>query len=379
MKVVPAFLAFGSVILFGVEAHAAPAPSGPKVIALIGGPNGEHPFEDDHQGGVNFIAKLLEESSGQHGLGKVAVRSFLKGWPAGGAGLENVSTVVWYFGEADARSLQNKDRKAEVDRLLASGVGVVALHEASVSGAGLGGLPAKAAQPASQVVAFTPAPHPVSRGVDPFAYKDAFASFARPAAGVTPILTTQIRDAGQNGQRTVAWAFDRPGGGRSFAFSGLHHLSGLDSPELRKLLLNAVVWTAGLDVPAHGVESGPPLGAAGAMLTKADKVQVLPQSWGELTWYTSAEMGNSATMTTGQAVIAKGSENPRHYHPNCDEILRVVSGRIIHTLDDKSVEMGPGDVVTIPLGVKHNARNIGDEPAVLAISFSSAFRRVVGE
>lgn len=379
MKVIPAFLALGSVILLGAEAHAVPAPSQPKVIALIGGSNGEHPFEDDHEGGVNLIAKLLEESSGQHGWAKVAVRSFPKGWPAGGAGLENVSTVVWYFGEADAHALQNGARKAEVDRLLASGVGVVALHEASVSGTGLGVLPVKPAQPASQVVAFTPAPHPVSRGVDPFAYKDAFASFARPVAGATPILTSQIRDGGESSQRTVAWAFDRPGGGRSFAFSGLHHLSGLDSPELRKLLLNAVAWTAGLDVPAGGVESGPPVGAAGAMLTKADKVQVLPQSWGELTWYTSAELGNSATMTTGQAVVAKGKENPRHYHPNCDEILRVVSGRIIHTLNDKSVEMGPGDVVTIPAGVKHNARNIGGEAAVLAISFSSAFRRTVGE
>ena len=55
--------------------------------------------------------------------------------------------------------------------------------------------------------------------------------------------------------RTVAWAFERPGGGRSFGFTGLHYLASLDQPELRKLLLNAIVWTAGIEVPKEGITS----------------------------------------------------------------------------------------------------------------------------
>jgi quercetin dioxygenase-like cupin family protein len=39
--------------------------------------------------------------------------------------------------------------------------------------------------------------------------------------------------------------------------------------------------------------------------------------------------------------------------------------------------MNVGDVVSIPAGVVHNARNIGDGPAELAISFSSAYRETV--
>jgi quercetin dioxygenase-like cupin family protein len=35
--------------------------------------------------------------------------------------------------------------------------------------------------------------------------------------------------------------------------------------------------------------------------------------------------------------------------------------------------------VSIPAGVRHNAKNIGTEDAVLAISYSSATRKVVGE
>ena len=84
-------------------------------------------------------------------------------------------------------------------------------------------------------------------------------------------------------------------------------------------------------------------------------------------------------MTVGEAVIKPGQENPRHYHPNCDEILHVVRGRILHTMGSQQVEMTAGDTVSIPTGVRHNARNIGTEDAVLAISFSSAHREVIGE
>jgi mannose-6-phosphate isomerase-like protein (cupin superfamily) len=81
----------------------------------------------------------------------------------------------------------------------------------------------------------------------------------------------------------------------------------------------------------------------------------------------------------GEAVIKPGQENPRHFHLNCDEVLHVLKGHILHTMGDKSVEMNEGDTVSIPAGVHHNAKNIGTENAVLAISFSSADRQAVGE
>jgi quercetin dioxygenase-like cupin family protein len=84
-------------------------------------------------------------------------------------------------------------------------------------------------------------------------------------------------------------------------------------------------------------------------------------------------------MTVGQAVIKPGQENPRHFHPNCDEVLHVFKGDILHTMNDRTVEMHAGDTVSIPAGVMHNAKNIGNEEAKLAISFSSADRQVVGE
>jgi quercetin dioxygenase-like cupin family protein len=115
----------------------------------------------------------------------------------------------------------------------------------------------------------------------------------------------------------------------------------------------------------------------GSHLHRADQHVAEPTPWGRLEWSVSARIGNSATMTIGTCFIEPRMQNGRHFHPNCDEVLRVVRGKIVHTWDDIECEMNVGDVMCIPSGVVHNARNIGDETAELAISFSSAYRETV--
>lgn len=98
------------------------------------------------------------------------------------------------------------------------------------------------------------------------------------------------------------------------------------------------------------------------------------QPWGELRWLASRKLGNSTTMTFGRVTIPAGIANPRHRHPNCDEILHLLSGRIEHTLGDERFIMEPGDTISIPSGVWHNARALSDEDAEMVICFSSADR-----
>lgn len=114
-------------------------------------------------------------------------------------------------------------------------------------------------------------------------------------------------------------------------------------------------------------------------LTTASDVVEEKQEWGRLEWMVSGALGNSDTMTVGRCYIDPGEQNPRHYHPNCDEVLHVLQGRIVHSLGDETFEMGPGDTVSIPSGTLHNARNIGAEQAVFVISFSTPDRQTVGE
>jgi quercetin dioxygenase-like cupin family protein len=99
--------------------------------------------------------------------------------------------------------------------------------------------------------------------------------------------------------------------------------------------------------------------------------------WGRLVWSASGALKNSAHLTVGRCYIDAAHENPRHYHPNCDEVLQVLEGRIEHACGSQWVLMEEGDTISIPAGVVHNARNIGEGQAVLLIAFSSPDRQTV--
>jgi len=102
--------------------------------------------------------------------------------------------------------------------------------------------------------------------------------------------------------------------------------------------------------------------------------------WGNLTWFAGRSLGNSTEMTIGRCILKPGQSNPRHYHPNCTEILVVMQGNIEHTgPNGEKVKMSVGDTVTIPPNTWHQASNIGDSEAVLFIAFSSADRETIGE
>jgi quercetin dioxygenase-like cupin family protein len=111
--------------------------------------------------------------------------------------------------------------------------------------------------------------------------------------------------------------------------------------------------------------------------TQAARMQA---DWGDLTWWASRSQGNSGTMTVGRCRLKPGQANPRHRHPNCGEVLVVMRGRIAHTAaGGGTVELGPGDSVSIPRGIPHQARNVGAEMAELFIAFDSADRETIGE
>lgn len=115
-------------------------------------------------------------------------------------------------------------------------------------------------------------------------------------------------------------------------------------------------------------------------LAPAEEAERFDFDWGSLTWYASGSIGNSDEVTVGSCRLRPGCSNPRHYHPNCSEILVVIQGLIRHTTaDGTKSEMRPGDTVTILPNVWHQATNTGDSEALLFIVFTSADRQTVGE
>ena len=129
--------------------------------------------------------------------------------------------------------------------------------------------------------------HAITRGVQPFTTKDEwyFNMRFRPifkdgieptvdkGATFAPILTATPSDATRDGPyvypkgpyphiqaekgqpETMMWAVERADGGRGFGFTGGHFHDNWGNDNVRKAVLNALVWVTKAEVPASGVES----------------------------------------------------------------------------------------------------------------------------
>lgn len=120
--------------------------------------------------------------------------------------------------------------------------------------------------------------HAITRGVKPFTTKDEWyfnMRFRDGKTGVKDILVATPSDAVRDGPyvsprgpyphiqaakgkpETMMWAVERADGGRGFGFTGGHFHANWQNDDQRKLLLNALVWLAKLEVPAGGIVSAP--------------------------------------------------------------------------------------------------------------------------
>jgi oxalate decarboxylase/phosphoglucose isomerase-like protein (cupin superfamily) len=114
------------------------------------------------------------------------------------------------------------------------------------------------------------------------------------------------------------------------------------------------------------------------MLTAdADQLPIQSFDWGSLQWLCNGSIFPGTAQTVGICHLNSGASNPLHYHPNCEEILYVQQGRGKHLLDEQWVEIQPGSVVRIPLGMKHKLVNEGADTMITLIVFSSADRQTV--
>lgn len=112
--------------------------------------------------------------------------------------------------------------------------------------------------------------------------------------------------------------------------------------------------------------------------SEADAARIA-EDWGSLCWLASQTIGNAEGLTIGRVVIKPGRSNPRHSHPNCEEVLYLLAGRLEHTIGDETVVLEAGDTLAVDASVPHNATNVGDEDADMIVAYSSATRQFVHE
>lgn len=255
-----------------------------KVVFISGSPSHGR-MQHEHRAGNMILASALNES----GLDVEAVLIPHYGYPEDTTILENAATIVIFCTGHGGHVV--KPHLNDFDALMKKGTGVVMIHWATEAEKGkpgekflewIGGFcdldwsvnPHWAPK-------FKDFPdHPISNGVEPFSVHDEWyyhMRFVDEMKGVTPILSDlpplqtlsrkdgprsgnpAVRKAVESGEKQhVAWAYQRPGGGRGFGFTGAHNHDSWQDDNFRRVMLNAILWTANVEVPDGGCPSPTP-------------------------------------------------------------------------------------------------------------------------
>ena len=99
--------------------------------------------------------------------------------------------------------------------------------------------------------------------------------------------------------------------------------------------------------------------------------------WGFMQWLCSGAQFADAQQTFGYVEINPGQKNPRHLHPNSDEVLYLLEGELDHWIDDQVFHLTRGMAIHIPQGAQHDARNTGTTVARMVVAYPTADRQVV--
>jgi type 1 glutamine amidotransferase len=207
-------------------------------------------------------------------------------WPQKPAALEGVSTLVFIGDIFPPQRLADSPLiLSQVAAMMKKGCGLVCVHYAT--GLRAVDVPADGNHPLLQwlggyfatknahhqsvakvfpSVTIEPAAagHPVSRGWRAFTlpeepyYNNYFGPGGNQLApNVTALATSQLPPEAPR-REVVAWAVERADTGRGFGIVMPHFYNNWRNEDLRRFILNGIVWTAKLEVPAGGVETAAP-------------------------------------------------------------------------------------------------------------------------
>ena len=233
---------------------------GRRVLLLGQGPDG-HPFAThEYMAGVNLLARLLQRAEG---VQPIVVQADGE-WEQGPELIDGADGVVLYLSEGARWLQQDRQRLAAFRRLAERGGGLAAIHwgmgtkDARYIDAfrdlfgGVHGGPDRKYKVDDFTVQIADLTHPIARGLGPFTVREEFyykIKFVRPFDEITPLLRGPV----ENESETVAWAWERPDGGRSFGFTGGHFHENWERPEYRRLVAQGIVWTLSVDMPEKGL------------------------------------------------------------------------------------------------------------------------------
>ncbi len=249
-----------------VEQHSATQLPATKIVFLAGR-DSHGPGAHEHKAGSELLSAALRAR--QPGYETVNVYG---GWPEDESVLADADALVLYCDGGKGHLIN--DHFERFNRMVDAGVGVVALHycvevpkgspSANAMLDAIGGyFETDWSVNPHWLADFTALPkHPISSGITPFRMQDEWYFNMRfQQAGVTdilsaiaPVSTMDRKNGPHSGNDAVrvlvdegvpqvtAWAYDRPGGGRGFGYTGGHFHKNWQDDNARNLVLNAIEW-----------------------------------------------------------------------------------------------------------------------------------------
>lgn len=254
-----------------------------KKVVFVAGTRSHGYMAHEHYAGNRLLGDLLEEGDDQ-----LLTAIYRDGWPSDPTAFDNADAVVIYAnGGGGHPIIPHLDSFEEV---MQRGVGLVCLHYAVEVPQGapgdaflrwMGGYFETdwSVNPFWDIREPVLPEHPITRGVTPYEINDEWyyhMRFRENMEGVQPILSElppesslEREDGPHSGNPYVrravlqrqemqhmAWAAEREDGGRGFGFTGGHWHWNWGHPMQRKLVLNAITWAAGAEVPEMGIPAG---------------------------------------------------------------------------------------------------------------------------
>lgn len=259
-----------------------PKVTGATKIVLLAGSQSHGPGEHEFNAGCQLLAAKLNALPG------LETEVFRGGWPADDKAFEGAAAVFIYCDGGNGHPAIKPERLKKLGELMEKGVGLGTCHY---------GVEVPKGEPGDAWLKWTGGyfetfwsvnphwdadfqtlpKHPITRGVRPFQIRDEWyyhMRFPEEMRGVVPILSAHppkstlarengphsgnpaVRAAIDKGEiQHVMWCIERPDGGRGFGFTGGHFHKNWGNDDFRKVVLNALLWIAKVEVPEGGVAS----------------------------------------------------------------------------------------------------------------------------
>lgn len=246
-------------------------------VAILAGLKSHPPGYHEYIKSARLLKTMLEKNVSQ----KIVVDIFYD-WPSAPEALDDANVIVSISDGRDGHLFSDAshlvpERVPVIEKQMSRGCGLVAIHFSTFAPDEYGekilewnggyfdwqdekgdrNWYSNILNLDTEVILPSPA-HPVSNGVRPFKIDEEFyynIRFPESKKGWSALLEVPALNSNRANGNVVAWAIERANGARGFGTTMGHHFASWNNDDFRKLILNSIVWSAGLEVPEGGVSS----------------------------------------------------------------------------------------------------------------------------